>query len=178
MLTSAAVGTPLGLTCIVGDVQSLGRHLVPSGVDHYGILGWQVTLEPGRKRFRFTPLAKHDSHGHRMGRTILPRSQNGVSLSAPGVLRPSFAFHIPPFQEPEGSPNHRDLHLCRAWTGRSYSLNEAREPDWPDGLRRYIHDMKTGAGWSREKFDLVYVCSLVADVHYTLFEGGIAMNPR
>ncbi|CAM9160712.1 unnamed protein product [Scytosiphon promiscuus] len=62
--------------------------------------------------------------------------------------------------------------------GRSYSLNEAREPDWPDGLKRYISDMKTGAGRSGEKFDLVYVCSLVADVHYTLFEGGIAMNPR
>lgn len=62
--------------------------------------------------------------------------------------------------------------------GRTYSLNEAREPDWPDGLRRYISDMKTGAGRSGEKFDLVYVCSLVADVHYTLFEGGIAMNPR
>ncbi|CAN0459051.1 unnamed protein product [Ascophyllum nodosum] len=62
--------------------------------------------------------------------------------------------------------------------GRSYSLNEAREPDWPDGLRRYITDMKSGAGKSGEKFDLVYVCSLVADVHYTLFKGGIAMNPR
>lgn len=62
--------------------------------------------------------------------------------------------------------------------GRSYSLNEAREPDWPEGLRRYISDAKTGAGVSEEKFDLVYVCSLVADVHYTLFEGGVAMNPR
>lgn len=62
--------------------------------------------------------------------------------------------------------------------GRSYSLNEARQPDWPDGLKRYISDMKTGVGRSKEKFDLVYVCSLVADVHYTLFEGGIAMNPR
>lgn len=38
--------------------------------------------------------------------------------------------------------------------------------------------MKTGAGRSGEKYDLVYVCSLVADVHYTLFEGGVAMNPR
>lgn len=63
-------------------------------------------------------------------------------------------------------------------TGRTYSLNEAREPDWPEGLRRYISDMKTGAGQTGEEFDLVYVCSLVADVHYTLFEGGIAMNPR
>lgn len=63
-------------------------------------------------------------------------------------------------------------------TGSTYSVNEAREPDWPDGLRRYIGDMKTGSGQSGEKFDLVYVCSLVADVHYTLFEGGIAMNPR
>ncbi|CAM9149190.1 unnamed protein product [Laminaria digitata] len=62
--------------------------------------------------------------------------------------------------------------------GRSYSLNEAREPDWPEGLRRYISDAKNGAGVSGEKFDLVYVCSLVADVHYTLFEGGLAMNPR
>ncbi|CAB1112423.1 unnamed protein product [Ectocarpus sp. CCAP 1310/34] len=62
--------------------------------------------------------------------------------------------------------------------GRSYSLNEAREPDWPDGLKQYISDMKTGAGQSGERYNLVYVCSLVADVHYTLFEGGVAMNPR
>ncbi|CAN0539960.1 unnamed protein product, partial [Scytosiphon promiscuus] len=61
--------------------------------------------------------------------------------------------------------------------GRSYSLNEAREPDWQEGLRRYISDAKTGAGASGEKFDLVYAGSPGADVHYTVFEGGIAMNP-
>eukprot|EP00903_Cladosiphon_okamuranus_P008055 g7769.t1 len=71
---------------------------------------------------------------------------------------------------------HRSIRMPAR--GRSYSLNEAREPDWPDGLKRYISDMKSGAGQSGEKFDLVYVCSLVADVHYMLFEGGIAMNPR
>ncbi|CAM9512814.1 unnamed protein product [Discosporangium mesarthrocarpum] len=62
--------------------------------------------------------------------------------------------------------------------GRSYSLNEAREADWPHGLKRYIWDLKTGQGQAKERYSLVYVCSLVADVHYTLLKGGVAMNPR
>mmetsp|Transcript_34056 Transcript_34056/g.42962 ORF Transcript_34056/g.42962 Transcript_34056/m.42962 type:complete len:408 (+) Transcript_34056:3-1226(+) len=62
--------------------------------------------------------------------------------------------------------------------GRSYSLNEARFNDWPEGLKKYIGDMKTGKGQSGKEYDLVYICSLVGDVHYTYFRGGMACNPR
>ncbi|CAM9604359.1 unnamed protein product, partial [Phaeothamnion confervicola] len=62
--------------------------------------------------------------------------------------------------------------------GQTYSVNEARHSDWAPGLQRYIDDVKSGTGRSGRRYDLCYVCSLVADVHYTLFKGGIAMNPR
>lgn len=100
------------------------------------------------------------------------------------TLRPFLATEAPssisksPSHAPSPPPSRLNALHETPRVGRSYSLNEAREPDWPDGLKRYISDMKTGAGQSGERYDLVYVCSLVADVHYTMFEGGVAMNPR
>lgn len=63
-------------------------------------------------------------------------------------------------------------------TGSSYSLNEARVADWPPGLVRYIDDIKQGKSAAGHRYQLVYVCSLVADVHYVLIKGGMASNPR
>ena len=62
--------------------------------------------------------------------------------------------------------------------GQIYSLNDAREPDWPEGLRRYIHDVRAGRGQSGKQYSARYVCSLVADFHRTLLQGGWAGNPR
>jgi fructose-1,6-bisphosphatase len=58
--------------------------------------------------------------------------------------------------------------------GPYYSLNDAREPDWPQGLRRWVHDARRGLTPSRTKFSSRYVCALVADVHRTLLRGGSA----
>jgi fructose-1,6-bisphosphatase I len=57
-------------------------------------------------------------------------------------------------------------------------LNEGRAADWPAGLRRYIGDLKLGASAARRRYSLVYICSLVADVHHVLLHGGLASNPR
>jgi len=62
--------------------------------------------------------------------------------------------------------------------GPYYSLNEAREPDWPDGLRQWITDAKRGQTPSGIKYSARYVCSLTPDVHRTLLKGGWAGNPR
>ena len=62
--------------------------------------------------------------------------------------------------------------------GAYYSLNEGRASDWPDGLRRYISNIKDGKGESGKKYSLRYICSLVADAHRTLLYGGWAANPR
>lgn len=62
--------------------------------------------------------------------------------------------------------------------GPYYSLNEAREPDWPDGLRKWMFDAKRGATTTCQTYSSRYVCSLCADVHRTLLEGGWAGNPR
>ncbi len=62
--------------------------------------------------------------------------------------------------------------------GPYYSLNEAREPDWPDGLRQWIHDSKQGKTQTGQTYSSRYVCSLCADFHRTLLQGGWAGNPR
>lgn len=62
--------------------------------------------------------------------------------------------------------------------GPYYSLNEAREPDWPNGLQQWIHDAKRGQTTTGQTYSSRYVCSLCADVHRTLLQGGWAGNPR
>lgn len=62
--------------------------------------------------------------------------------------------------------------------GPYYSLNDAREPDWPDGLKRWIYDAKRGLTPAKQKYSSRYVCSLCADFHRTLLHGGWAGNPR
>lgn len=63
-------------------------------------------------------------------------------------------------------------------SGPYYSLNEAREPDWPDGLKQWIHDAKRGLTSTKQKYSSRYVCSLCGDFHRTLLKGGWAGNPR
>ena len=63
--------------------------------------------------------------------------------------------------------------------GPYYSLNEGRSSDWPEGLSRYVEDVKNGRGRQQGvRYSLRYVCSLVADVNRTLLYGGWAGNPR
>ncbi len=56
--------------------------------------------------------------------------------------------------------------------GKIYSINEANREKWlSEGLREFIDFLK------REKYTLRYVGSMVADVHRTLFKGGIFIYP-
>ncbi len=56
--------------------------------------------------------------------------------------------------------------------GKIYSINEANRDKWTnEGLRRFIDNLK------EEKYTLRYVGSMVADVHRTLFKGGIFIYP-
>lgn len=63
-------------------------------------------------------------------------------------------------------------------SGPYYSLNDGREPDWPQGLKRWVQDAKRGLTPSKTIFSSRYICSLCADVHRTLIKGGWAGNPR
>lgn len=62
--------------------------------------------------------------------------------------------------------------------GPYYSLNEAREPDWPVGLRRWVDDAKRGRTPAGTAYSARYICSLASDFHRTLLKGGWAGNPR
>jgi len=56
--------------------------------------------------------------------------------------------------------------------GKIYSINEANREKWTsEGLRKFIDFLKG------EKYTLRYVGSMVADVHRTLFKGGIFIYP-
>ena len=69
-------------------------------------------------------------------------------------------------------------HGAATCPGPFYSLNEARVEDWPTGLQKYITDMKRGENEAKVPYDLVYVCSLVADAFFVMIRGGMACNPR
>lgn len=62
--------------------------------------------------------------------------------------------------------------------GQIYSVNDARYFDWPQGLQKYIDDVRQGKGKNPKKYSARYICSLVADFHRTILYGGVAMNPR
>ena len=62
--------------------------------------------------------------------------------------------------------------------GQVYSLNDAREPDWPNGLKKYITNVRNGEGETGKKYSARYICALTADFHRTLQEGGWCGNPR
>ena len=67
--------------------------------------------------------------------------------------------------------SHPDLKLEPR--GKTFSLNEAYQADWPDGLAEYVASLKApGAGWSAR-----YIGSLVADFHRNLIKGGIFLYP-
>jgi len=62
--------------------------------------------------------------------------------------------------------------------GQTYSLNDARYGDWPEGLRGYVDAVRSGSGEAGTQYSARYVCALVADLHRTLLEGGWCGNPR
>ncbi|MEO2068366.1 MAG: class 1 fructose-bisphosphatase [Desulfurobacteriaceae bacterium] len=56
--------------------------------------------------------------------------------------------------------------------GKIYSINEANADKWTsEGLRKFVEFLKG------EKYTLRYVGSMVADVHRTLFKGGVFIYP-
>ncbi len=58
------------------------------------------------------------------------------------------------------------VYLTRAESaGQIYSVNDARYFDWPEGLRRYIDDIRQGKGQNPKQYSARYICSLVADFH-------------
>ena len=95
----------------------------------------------------------------------------------PSLLSSTTSSSTTPFPNADAFLLSRPEIQCPTF-GPYYSLNEAREPDWPDGLRRWIHDAKLGQTASGAKYSSRYVCSLCADVHRTLLKGGWAGNPR
>jgi len=62
--------------------------------------------------------------------------------------------------------------------GHFYSLNDGREPDWPQGLTKWVHDAKRGQTPSGTTYSSRYICSLCADFHRTILYGGWCGNPR
>jgi len=62
-------------------------------------------------------------------------------------------------------------HLRMPEKGKTYSINEAYSPTFPDGIKRYLE-------WTKvEGYSLRYVGSLVADFHRTLIRGGVFLYP-
>jgi fructose-1,6-bisphosphatase I len=55
--------------------------------------------------------------------------------------------------------------------GKTYSVNEANAPTFPEGFRRYLD-------WAHEHgYSSRYIGSMVADLHRTLLKGGVFLYP-
>jgi fructose-1,6-bisphosphatase I len=59
--------------------------------------------------------------------------------------------------------------------GKYYSVNESNAESFPDGYRRYLHQLRAG-GLGRE-YSSRYIGSLVSDFHRTLLKGGVFLYP-
>jgi fructose-1,6-bisphosphatase I len=59
--------------------------------------------------------------------------------------------------------------------GSIYSVNEAYADSFPEGYRRYLAHLKSGA--TGRQYSSRYIGSLVADFHRTLLKGGVFLYP-
>lgn len=59
--------------------------------------------------------------------------------------------------------------------GSIYSVNEANADSFPEGYRRYLAHLRSGA--SGRTYSSRYIGSLVADFHRTLLKGGVFLYP-
>src|SRR6185295_10573934 len=59
--------------------------------------------------------------------------------------------------------------------GTIYSVNEANSDTFPEGYRKYLAHLRSGA--TGRQYSSRYIGSLVADFHRTLLKGGIFLYP-
>jgi fructose-1,6-bisphosphatase I len=59
--------------------------------------------------------------------------------------------------------------------GSLYSVNEANADSFPEGYRKFLAHLKSGA--AGRQYSSRYIGSLVADFHRTLLKGGIFLYP-
>lgn len=69
--------------------------------------------------------------------------------------------------------SHENLRIPEQ--GKYYSVNEANAETFPEGYRKYLHQLRTGA-LGRE-YSSRYIGSLVSDFHRTLLKGGVFLYP-
>src|SRR3989442_13072444 len=60
-------------------------------------------------------------------------------------------------------------------SGSIYSANEANADTFPEGYRKYLAHLRSGA--TGRQYSSRYIGSLVADFHRTLLKGGIFLYP-
>jgi len=65
----------------------------------------------------------------------------------------------------------------RQCTGQIYSVNDARYFDWPEGLRRYIDDIRQGRGQNPKQYSARYVCSLVRQFYWIPLHSSRCVGP-
>lgn len=61
--------------------------------------------------------------------------------------------------------------------GKIYSVNSGNSYKWGDGMRNYVKNLLTPSKDGLRPYTLRYVGTMIADIHRTLFYGGIFMYP-
>jgi fructose-1,6-bisphosphatase I len=71
--------------------------------------------------------------------------------------------------------SHHDIRMPAR--GGIYSVNEGNSPYWTSGTQEWVKALKGKDNPSGEPHSLRYIGSLVADIHRTLFKGGVFAYP-
>lgn len=71
--------------------------------------------------------------------------------------------------------SHPDIQIPE--TGKYYSTNQGYYDLWDDGLKQYIRHLQSNDNPLGKPYGLRYIGTLVADIHRTLFYGGIFIYP-
>ncbi|KAJ8902804.1 hypothetical protein NDN08_006124 [Rhodosorus marinus] len=61
--------------------------------------------------------------------------------------------------------------------GNIYSVNEGNSDEWNESTRLYVNSIKFPTDETRKPYSLRYIGTMVADIHRTLFYGGVFMYP-
>jgi fructose-1,6-bisphosphatase I len=89
---------------------------------------------------------------------------NAMTMSCDRLLSPAFTRARTEDQTKTDSTPSPTPQPSRSITipqrGVIYSLNDAREHDWPEGLRRYINNLRQGKGQHPKQYSARYICSL------------------
>jgi fructose-1,6-bisphosphatase I len=144
----------IDVNATIGTIFSIYRRLEPNDTSDGSLTD---VLQPGYKQV----AAGYASYGSAMN--LVYTSGNGVDVFTYDQTIGEFLLTREKVTIPQ--------------RGKIYSINEGNYNRWEPRLRQYIDYLKTPSDDGLRPYSLRYIGTAIADVHRTLYYGGIFMYP-